>query len=504
MENYTVLNLDLSIQSTASLKTLKADVMVIPVFESLEKKSPPVLSEDGDNLDKTLDLSISKTLKNERFSGKPGEHLLLLNIPEIKSPRILLMGAGKREKFDLEALKSFIKSATKAIKNYSTGLFLLSDIYYALRLSTEAIFNTLYQFPHYQSEKNAPKKPALTQIIFGLSSDEKKSQAELGIQHGKIIGQAMNFVKDLGNTPGNDLTPEDLAEVAAGIAKKSKKVSLKVLDEKALLKKKMLGLLSVGKGSIEPPRMILLEYKGGKKSDRFLSFVGKGITFDAGGISLKPWDHMWDMKMDMLGAGTLLGVLQAVIELQLPINISITIAAAENLPSGSAYKPGDIIKTYSGKTIEVLNTDAEGRIVLADALTYAQELYQPKVLIDLATLTGACVVALGHEYTAAITNHQETCDQLIQAGKKAHDEIWQLPINNNFRKLVKSQIADVANIGPKPQAGSILGAAFLEEFIEKDTPWVHLDIAGTAMGKEATGRPVALIIEYLLQQTGQI
>jgi leucyl aminopeptidase len=513
---------DLNAGIYADIYKEKTEVLILAIFE---KNSAFELSETAKSFNKKSDQFFSKILKNEKFSGKLGETLLLPDLspylPEIKASRILLVGAGSEKDFDLLALKAFIKAATQCAKTYTSALWVLSDlmfknlspersIYYATRVSTETIINTLYQFSHYQSEENAPKAPLLKNIIFAFtqipqnsnktSQAELESQAALGLLHGKAIGEAMNYVKDLGNTPGNDLTPNDLAEVAKALAKKSKKVSIKILDEKDLAKKKMLGLLSVGKGSVEPPRMILLEYKGGKKSDPILALVGKGITFDAGGISLKPWDHMWDMKMDMLGAGTLLGVLKVAIELALPLNISVTIAAAENLPSGSAYKPGDIVRTYSGKTIEILNTDAEGRVVLADAISYAQELYKPKILIDIATLTGACIVALGHEYTAAITNHQETCNDLVQAGKEALDEIWQLPLNANFRKLVKSNIADVANIGPKPQAGSILGAAFLENFILKDTHWVHLDIAGTAMGKNASGRPVALLVQYLLNQ----
>jgi leucyl aminopeptidase len=508
----------------AEKKGEKFDVMILPLFQKLQKneQNPAFeLSNISKFFDQKIDKNFSKILKNENFTGKLGEVLLLPDLstyfPKINISRVLFIGAGSQENFDLVELKKLIKSAILAIKNYPHALLILSDIlsdiktpsdsksstsssYANIRISTETVLNTLYQFSHYQSPENAASAPLLEKITFGLSPSEENSsiqEAKLGLLHGQAIGKAMNYVKDLGNTPGNELTPNDLAEVAKALAKKSKKVSIKVLDEKDLAKKKMLGLLSVGKGSAEPPRMILLNYKGGKKSDPTLALVGKGITFDAGGISLKPWEHMWDMKMDMLGAGTLLGVLKAAIELDLPLNFSVTIAAAENLPSGSAYKPGDIVRTYSGKTIEILNTDAEGRVVLADAITYAQELYEPKILIDVATLTGACIVALGHEYTAAITNHQETCDDLIQAGKQALDEVWQLPLNNNLRKLVKSSIADVANIGPKPQAGSILGAAFLENFIQKDTHWVHLDIAGTAMGKEASGRPVALLVQYL-------
>ena len=476
-------------------KLEKTEVLILPVFE---KKSGPYFLF---SLEKEAEEFCLKTLKQEQFLGKPHETLMILHLPHPQTKRILCLGCGELEKLDLDTLRQGLKKALPLVSQYSQAAFALPkglSAYFSVRISTEIILHSLYQFSQYQSKENAPKVPSLNKFSFIAQATK---EAEKGLHHGKIIGDAMNYVRDLGNTPGNDLTPEHLAQAARNLAKKSKKVSLKVLDEKDLAKKKMHGLLSVGKGSENPPRMILLNYKGGKKTDPHLAFVGKGITFDAGGISIKPWENMWDMKMDMLGAGTLLGLLKAAIELDLPLNLSFTLAAAENLPSGSAYKPGDILKTYSGKTIEVLNTDAEGRVVLSDAITYAQELYQPKTLIDVATLTGACISALGHEYSAAITNHQETCNDLLQAGKEALDEAWQLPLNNSFRKLVKSSIADLANLGPKGQAGSILGAAFIEAFVEEEVHWVHLDIAGTAMGKEATGRPLPLLVQYLLNQS---
>jgi leucyl aminopeptidase len=474
----------------------KTEVLVLPVFE---KKSEVHFAYP---LGKEAEAFCHQLFKQEQFSGKLNETLMLFGVPHLKATRLLCIGCGEAKSFDLKDLKTIVKKATSLIKSYSSATFALPDLsaYSAARITTEALIDGLYQFTHYQSEENAPKAPALKKVSLLTSTP---GEAETGISHGKIIGEATRYVKDLGNTPGNEMTPAHLAEEAKKLAKKSKKISLKILDEKDLLKKKMLGLLSVGKGSINPPRMILLNYKGGKKTDPHLALVGKGITFDSGGISLKPGDHMWDMKMDMLGAGTLLGVLQAAVLLNLPLNISVTIAAAENMPSGNAYKPGDIVRTYSGKTIEVLNTDAEGRVVLSDAVTYAQELYQPERLIDIATLTGACITALGHEYTGAITNHQPTCDAILEAGKAALDEAWQLPINDNFRKLVKSAIADLANMGPKGQARTIIGAAFIEAFVDKTVHWVHLDIAGTAMGKEASGRPVAMLVQYLLNQVNK-
>jgi leucyl aminopeptidase len=484
--------MSVTFSATATLE--KTDVLVLPVFE--KKKAEAYFAYP---LEKETESFCHQKFKQEQFSGKIHETLMLLDVPHFKSTRILFIGAGDEKSFDLKGLKTLIKKATSLIKHYSQATFALPHLppYFAVRISTEAVIDGLYQFSHYQSEENAAKAPALKKVHFLTSAVEEATE---GLTHGKIIGEATRYVKDLGNTPGNEMTPAHLVEEAKRLAKKSKKISLKVLDEKELLKRKMLGLLSVGKGSANPPRMILLNYKGGKKTDPHLALVGKGITFDSGGISLKPGDHMWDMKMDMLGAGTLLGVLQAAVELNLPLNFSVTLAAAENMPSGQAYKPGDVVRTYSGKTIEVLNTDAEGRVVLSDAITYAQELYRPERLIDLATLTGACITALGHEYTGAITNHQPTCDEILAAGKEALDEAWQLPINDNFRKLVKSSIADLANIGPKGQAGTIIGAAFIEAFVDKNVHWVHLDIAGTAMGKEASGRPVAMMVQYLLNQ----
>jgi leucyl aminopeptidase len=465
----------------------KIDIWVIPVFEDL---SIPHL--DGETAS-----FCHEVLKQEPFPLKHGETLLLLHPAPLPKARLLFVGAGKSQDFSLESLKQWIKKAYSGFKKYERIGICPPNLpaFSTGKIIAESILAASYHFSRYHSE---PEKRSYLKTVSVFSDEANATQS--GLTQGDVVGQAVNYVRDLGNTPSNDLIPQDLVKEAQRLSKNSKKVSLTVLNEKDLLKKKMFGLLSVGQGSVHPPRMILIQYKGGKKTDPHLAFVGKGITFDAGGISIKPAENMDAMKMDMLGAGTLLGLLQAVIELELPLNLSFTLAAAENMPSGSAYKPGDILKTYSGTTIEVLNTDAEGRVALSDALTYAQERFKPETLIDLATLTGACITALGHEYTAAITNHQPTCNALLEAGKQALDEAWPLPLNDNFRKMVKSHIADLANIGPKGQAGTIMGAAFLEHFIQKDVAWVHLDIAGTAMGKEATGRPLPLLIQYLLNR----
>ncbi|NCX94112.1 MAG: leucyl aminopeptidase, partial [Gammaproteobacteria bacterium] len=351
-----------------------------------------------------------------------------------------------------------------------------------------------YQFEAYKSHSRP--QASLTDIYFHVDAEEE-SLAKAGIHDALILSKASHYARDLGNMPGNDCTPLYLAEEAKRIGK-LKKVKCTVLDEKELKKQGLNALLAVGKGSVIPPRLIILEYKGAGRGTPPIALVGKGITFDTGGIGIKPWLGMPDMKMDMCGAATVLAVLEAAAENALPLNLVGIIPCAENMPSGSAYKPGDIIKTHAGITIEIRHTDAEGRVVLCDALSYVHR-YKPRCIIDMATLTGAIIIALGHEYTGLMGNDPSLANELLKAGIESADPAWQLPINENFKKMVDSSIADIANHTDKTAAGSIMGACFLERFV-KDVPWAHLDIAGTAMRSSASGRPVSLIMQYLWNQ----
>jgi leucyl aminopeptidase len=337
-----------------------------------------------------------------------------------------------------------------------------------------------------------------------LTGRSQTTLIETAVAQGQAIAKGKQFTKTLGNLPGNICTPSYLAEQAQQFAKSYKSVSTSILDEKQMEELGMGSLLSVSAGSAEPAKLIVMNYKGGKKDEAPQVLVGKGITFDTGGISLKPGAAMDEMKYDMCGAASVFGTLLAVAELNLPINVVGIIAAAENMPSGVATKPGDIVTTLSGKTVEILNTDAEGRLVLCDALTYA-EMFNPAAIIDIATLTGACIIALGHHTSAVLSNQNTLAQQIIKAGDASADAAWQLPMGEQYQEQLKSNFADIANIGGRP-AGTITAACFLSRFTEGQR-WAHLDIAGTAWvsgnNKGATGRPVPLLTQYLLDRVAE-
>lgn len=366
----------------------------------------------------------------------------------------------------------------------------------ALRYLAAQIVKASYRFDQFKTKK----KPAAAakNLIFHVGT------AELGsaLMKGKAIGEATNFVRDLGNRPANHCTPTHLADDAVALAEGSKTLSVTIHDEAKMQELGMGAFLSVTAGSDQPAKLIELEYLGADKEAAPYVLVGKGVTFDTGGISIKPASGMDEMKFDMCGAATVLGVVKAVEELQLPVNLIGLVAAVENMPGGDATKPGDIVTTMSGKTIEVLNTDAEGRLVLCDTLTYAQK-FDPKLMIDIATLTGACIVALGAHASGLYSNDDKLAEQLLEAGQTTGDRAWRMPLWKDYTKQLESNFADLANIGGA-KAGSVTAACFLQEFVGK-TPWAHLDIAGTAWlqggRKGATGRPAELLIQFLLEQS---
>ncbi|MFT7561398.1 MAG: leucyl aminopeptidase [Flavobacteriales bacterium] len=335
-------------------------------------------------------------------------------------------------------------------------------------------------------------------VEYCVSEKTKVREANSGLKRGTAIASGINFARELGNLPGNFCTPTILANKAQALAKEHPKLSTKILGEKALEKLKMGSLLSVGHGSVEESKLIVMEYKGSNaKQPQVL--VGKGVTFDTGGISLKPGGGMDEMKYDMCGAASVFGTIKALAEQNAKVHVVGIIAAAENMPAGNATKPGDVVTSMSGQTIEILNTDAEGRLVLCDALTYAER-FKPKAVIDIATLTGACIVALGHHTSAVLSNNEPLTQAILNAGISAEDKAWQLPISEEYEASLRSNFADMANIGGR-DAGTITAACFLSKFTKK-YPWAHLDIAGTAWksgaAKGATGRPVELLTEYLV------
>jgi len=356
-----------------------------------------------------------------------------------------------------------------------------------------------YRFTAMKSEDKAAKISLKTLGLACRGSQQPKVRE--GIRHGDAIGNGLSFAKDLGNLPANVCTPTYLAQQARQLARGKPKLRIEVLDEAQMKKHGMGSLLSVTAGTAEPAKMIVLHYNGGRKNAAPQVLVGKGVTFDAGGISIKPALAMDEMKYDMCGASTVLGVFRAVTELNLRLNLVGIIPAVENLPSGTATKPGDIVTSMSGKTIEVLNTDAEGRLILCDALTYAKR-FKPAALVDIATLTGACLAALGKHRSGLLSNSDKLARALFDAGETADDGAWRLPMDREYQDLLKSNFADFANIGGR-FAGTITAACFLSRFVE-DIDWAHLDIAGTAwqVGPEkgSTGRPVPMLMEYLLNQ----
>jgi leucyl aminopeptidase len=374
------------------------------------------------------------------------------------------------------------------------------DIYWKVRQSVEVSRNALYRFDELKSKKNSTRRP-LRKIILSVPTRRGLPIGDKAVAEGQAIANGVKLTKDLANLPGNICTPTFLAKQAKELQKVHKSIKIKVLDEAEMEQLGMGALLAVSRGSHEPAKLITLEYRGTSKDTKPVVLVGKGVTFDSGGISIKPAAQMDEMKFDMCGAASVLGTLATTAELNLPINVVGVIPATENMPNGNATKPGDIVTSLSGQTIEILNTDAEGRLILCDALTYCER-FNPDVVIDIATLTGACVIALGKYATGLLSNHSPLANDLLNAGRTSNDRAWQLPLWEDYHQQLDSPFADMANVGGR-EAGTITAASFLSRFT-KQFHWSHLDIAGTAWtgGKEkgATGRPVPLLAQYLLDR----
>jgi|MEHZ01.5.fsa_nt_MEHZ011392157.1_7 leucyl aminopeptidase len=371
-----------------------------------------------------------------------------------------------------------------------------------LRHMTVQILKASYRFDQFKTIKKPASK--VEYCIFHIQQPEGQAEGlEAAVLAGQAIGEGTNFTRTLGNRPANHCTPSHLADEAMSLAADSKTLSTKIHEEADMEKLGMGALLSVTAGTDQPAKLIEMNYQGGETDSAPIVLIGKGVTFDTGGISLKPPGTMDEMKFDMCGAASVFGVMQAVEQMQLPINVIGLVAAAENMPGGDATKPGDVVTSMSGKTIEVLNTDAEGRLVLCDTLTYAQK-FKPELMIDIATLTGACVVALGAHASGLYSNRDDLADQLLQAGQSTGDRAWRMPLWKEYTKQLDSPFADLGNIGGA-KAGSVTAACFLKEFVG-ETPWAHLDIAGSAWNsgakKGATGRPVELLTEFLMQKAG--
>ncbi|RYY73394.1 MAG: leucyl aminopeptidase [Gammaproteobacteria bacterium] len=448
-------------------------------------------------------------LKREKFDGKTAQSLLLLNPQGISAERLLIVGFGATDKQGNLSSDNFRKALQKipdSLKSTHCTEISISledigvkdkDTEWQARQAAETLIASQDRA---DSLKSKPAEPSfvLAKVTLGVSK-ANASSANKGIKIGQAIAKGTSLARTLGNLPGNICTPTYLASEAKKLARGQMSLSVKVLEEKAMQELGMGSLLSVSAGSDQPAKLIIMEYKGGSKKDAPIALVGKGITFDTGGISLKPGANMDEMKFDMCGAASVLGTFKTLVELQPALNVIGVIAASENMPSGSATKPGDIVTSMSGQTIEILNTDAEGRLVLCDALTYTER-FKPKAVIDIATLTGACVVALGNHASGLFSNNDALAQAILKAGQTAHDRAWQMPLWDDYQKQLDSNFADIANIGG-PAGGSITAACFLSRFT-KNYAWAHLDIAGTAWlsggAKGATGRPVPLLVQYLL------
>jgi leucyl aminopeptidase len=450
---------------------------------------------------------LSRLQKRGDIKGDWAQTLMLPNVDGVSAERILLVGCGDGSAVSDAEYRKLVHVVLAALAEHkiAEAHWLLSAIAVKERsaawpLQQLAQTATLREY-RYTETLSKPKPASTLQRL--IIADATSNAAKQAFQQGTAIGRGMNVTRRLGDLPGNICTPTLLAKEARNIARKNTKASIKVLEEKAMRELGMGALLSVAAGSEQPAKLIVVEYRGGKRSEQPQVLVGKGITFDSGGISLKPGPKMDEMKFDMCGAASVLGTLHAVLELNLPINVVAIIAASENMPSGNATKPGDVVTSMSGQTIEILNTDAEGRLVLCDALTYAAR-FKPAAVIDIATLTGACVVALGKQASGLFSNRDDFAEELLAAGRIAGDRAWQMPLWDDYQKQLDSNFADIANIGG-PSGGAITAACFLARFT-KDYRWAHLDIAGTAWdegaAKGATGRPVGLLMQYLLERSG--
>ena len=494
--------MELVVKSVAAA-SVKTATLVIAVGENRK------LGAVAKAVDQATEGAISAVLKRGDLAGKPGQTLLLHNLPGLKAERVLLVGSGKDEALGDRAWRKLVASVAGVLKglNGADAVLALDDIavsnrdahYGKYRLLAETLQDGEYVFDRFKSQKVEPR--ALKKVTL-LADKAGQADVERAVKHASAIATGMAFTRDLGNLPPNLCHPSFLAEQAKDLGKAHKALKVEVLDEKKIKDLGMGAFYAVGQGSDQPPRLIVLNYQGGKKADKPFVLVGKGITFDTGGISLKPGAGMDEMKYDMCGAASVMGTLRAVLELQLPINLVCLLACAENMPSGGATRPGDIVTTMSGQTVEILNTDAEGRLVLCDTLTYAER-FKPQAVIDVATLTGACIVALGSHTSGLMGNNDDLVGQLLDAGKRADDRAWQLPLFDEYQEQLDSPFADMANIGG-PKGGAITAGCFLSRFA-KAYHWAHLDIAGTAWvsgGKDkgASGRPVPLLTQYLLDR----
>lgn len=491
-----------------NITEIKADAIVLGCFQDSGH-----MDTNAESVDRALNGIIMELIKKGDIKGKAGEFTLLYSNRGIPADRVMIAGMGKKKELTASVISGVMAEACRRLRQKGvTGIATVplgagikrikTDV--AAGAVTEGAILGLYRFRHYITKNKDNNSREIKELKIAVSEKDKK-QVEQAIEKGRIIAESVNWARDLVNEPGNRMTPENMAEAARVLARDFG-LNVEVLEEEQIKKAGMGGLLGVSQGSQQPPRFIILTYKGRDSDEVDIALAGKGITFDSGGISIKPSERMGEMKGDMAGGASVMAALRAVAQLKPKINVTALVPATENLPSGTAMKPGDIITAMNGKTIEVLNTDAEGRLVLADALSYATKI-GAKSIIDIATLTGACQVALGNNCTGAFSNNRGLVEKVIAAGNEVGEQAWQLPMFAEYREQLKSDIADIKNIGTR-YGGAITAAKFLEEFVDS-TPWVHLDIAGTSdtdkekghLVKGATGVPVRTLVNFILSKT---
>ena len=482
------------------------DCVVVGIYERGK------LGAGAADIDAASKGEIRRLIKSGDISAQVGHCTLLNGVAGVKADRVAVAGLGKAGELDIKAFRKAVTAATLAVSKTKTKQMLScltlepangGTPYYLARHTAEVIGESLYRFTQLKSGRKKAASP-LRKIGLAIAKRGDAGQTTKGATHGEAIATGASLARDLGNLPANVCTPSFLARTARKLAQGNGQLTTRVLSEAEMKRLGMLSLLSVTSGTREPAKLIIMQYKGGG-SDKPVVLVGKGVTFDSGGISLKPGPGMDEMKFDMCGAAGVIGTMAAVAKMKLPINLNVVVPAVENLPGGLATKPGDIVKSMSGQTIEILNTDAEGRLILCDALTYSRR-FKPAAIIDVATLTGACVVALGKHRSALMSNDEDLSAELVSAGDDSTDLVWPMPMGDEYVEQLKSNFADMANIGG-PTGGAITAACFLGKFTD-GMAWAHLDIAGTAWKsgakKGATGRPVPLLTQLLLARSRSI
>lgn len=491
-----------------SIKTLVPEkshsrCVVVAVYED-------GLSPAAAALDQASEGYLSSLLQAGDLKAKVGQTLLVHRVANVAAERILLVGAGKKESVDDKQFRDVVTAALRTLKTYrqsEVACYLLEiavkkrDTAWQASQIAQLAEDAQYQYSGYKKHPS-PIDSELKALTLVIRDTDDPTELQQALNHGQATARGMAEMRNLANTPANYCTPSDLAQRATQLAEQYAAISVEILERDALADLGMGSFLSVAAGSDQAPKLIVLHYQGASSKQKPIVLVGKGVTFDTGGISLKPAAKMDEMKFDMSGAASVLGTLVAVAEMQLALNVSVIIPATENMPNGKATKPGDVVTSLSGQTIEILNTDAEGRLILCDALTYAAR-FKPAMVIDVATLTGACVVSLGKVASGLMGNDEALLEALENAGKRSLDRVWRLPLWEEYDEQLDSAVADIANIGTPGEAGTITAGCFLARFT-KEYRWAHLDIAGTAYqsGKNSssTGRPVPLLTQFLLAQ----